>query len=70
MQKWMRIGISRFTQVTDCACTKRELLGLIGKLAHAMKVVTSGRTFLRRMIDTSMSVKKLHHHIKLTSEFH
>ena len=51
-------------------CTKRELLSLIGKLAHATKVVTAGRTFLRRMIDTSMSVKKLHHHIKLTADFH
>lgn len=52
------------------ACTKRDLLSLIGKLAHATKVVTAGRAFLHRMIDTSMSVKKLHHHIKLTSDFH
>ena len=52
------------------SCTKRELLRLIGKLVHATKVVTAGRTFLRRMIDTAMSVKCLNHHIKLTSEFH
>ena len=51
------------------SCTKRELLQLIGKLAHATKVVVPGRTFLRRMIDTSMTVKHLDHHIKLRSEF-
>lgn len=51
-------------------CTKRELLSLILKLAHATKVVMASRTFLRRMIDTSISVKKLHCHIKLTAEFH
>lgn len=52
------------------SCTKRELLCLIGKLSHATKVVTAGRTFLRRMIDTSMSVQRLNHHIKLPPEFH
>ena len=51
------------------SCTKRELLQLIGKLAHATKVVVAGRTFLRRMIDTAMTVKHLDHHIKLRSEF-
>ena len=52
------------------SCTKREFLSLIRKLVHATKVVTAGRTFLRRMIDTAMLVKCLNHHIKLTSEFH
>ena len=52
------------------SCTKRELLRLIGKLAHATKVVVSGRTFLRRMIDTSSSVRQLDHHVKLRTEFH
>ena len=51
------------------SCTKRELLQLIGKLAHVTKVVMPGRTFLRRMIDTAMTVKHLDHHIKLRSEF-
>lgn len=31
------------------ACRKRELLSLIGKLAHACKIVRVGRLFLRRM---------------------
>jgi hypothetical protein len=52
------------------SCTKRELLCLIGKLSHATKVVTAGRTFLRRMIDTAMSVQRLNHHIRLNPEFH
>ena len=51
------------------SCTKREFLCL-GKLSHATKVVTAGRTLLHRMIDTSMSVQRLNHHIKLTPEFH
>lgn len=52
------------------SCTKRELLRLIGKLAHATKVVVPGHTFLCWMIDTSTSVKHLDHHIKLRAEFH
>ena len=51
-------------------CTKRELLQLIGKLAHATKVVVAGHTFLRRMIDTAMTVRHLDHHIHLRAEFH
>ena len=35
------------------AATKRAMLSLIGELAHASKVVIPGRTFLRRMIDTT-----------------
>ncbi len=49
-------------------CTKRELLSLIGKLSFAAKVIPSGRTFTRRLIDLSTSVSKLSHHISLTSE--
>ena len=46
-------------------CKKRELLSLIGHLQHASKVIPVGSSFLRRMIDTSILVKKLHHHIRL-----
>ena len=49
-------------------CKKRELLSLIGKLSFACKVVPSGRIFLRRLIDLSTSVEKLHHHLPLTQE--
>ena len=49
-------------------CLKRELLSLIGKLSFACKVVPSGRIFLRRLIELSTSVEKLHHHLPLTQE--
>ena len=49
------------------SCTKRELLSLIGQLHHAAAVVKPGHTFLRRLIDSSTTVVKLHHHIRLTS---
>ena len=51
------------------ACRKRELLSVIGKLAHACKVVKPGRTFLRRMMDTAQRARKLDHWIHLTAEF-
>ena len=45
------------------ACTKRELLSLIGHLQHACKVVKPGRTFL------STTATELHHHIRLNLGF-
>ena len=51
------------------AAKKREILSLIGKLAHACKVVRPGRTFLRRMIQTAASRSKLDHWIRLDQEF-
>ncbi len=50
--------------------TKRELLSLIGELAHASKVVSPGRTFLRRMIDTAHSGLHLDRPIRLDKEFY
>ena len=47
------------------ACIKRDLLSLIGHLQQASRVIPSGRSFLRRMIDVSKSVPELHHHIRL-----
>ena len=51
------------------ACLKRDLLSLIGQLQHACRVVKPGRTFLRRMIFLSTTVKELHHHIRLNKSF-
>ena len=48
-------------------CVKSELLSLIGSLSFACKVIKPGRVFLRRLIDLSMSVSHLHHHIDLNS---
>ena len=41
---------------------------MIGKLSFVCKVVPAGRIFLRRLIDLSCSVSKLHHHIRITNE--
>ena len=49
-------------------CKKRELLSLIGLLSHACKVVRSGRSFLRRLIDLSMVPKHLEHYVRLSVE--
>ena len=49
------------------ACRKRELLSLLGILNHACKAVCAGRSFLRRLIDLSTSVKKLDHFIRLNA---
>ena len=49
-------------------CKKRDLLSLIGLLSHACKVVRSGRSFLRRLIDLSMVPKHLEHYVHLNSE--
>ena len=51
------------------ACTKRELLSLIGQLQHACCVVKPGRSFLRRMIELSRTVKELHHRVRLNRGF-
>ena len=48
--------------------TKRKLLSLIGKLSFITKVVRSGRTFLRRLIDLAKSVKYLHYKVKINTQ--
>ena len=56
------------TWSTKKKCTKRDLLSLIGQLAFVCKIVRPGRTFLRRLIDLSTTVKQWHHHIDLNEE--
>ena len=51
------------------SCSKRDLLSLVGKLGFICKVVKPGRTFIRRMIDLSKTVKFLHFRIKLNRSF-
>ena len=51
------------------ACRKRELLSLIGKLAHACKVVRVGRIFLRRMIELATTAARLEHWLHLSAQF-
>ena len=69
----LRLPLSKLEQLKSTlsvwrgrkACTKRELLSLIGLLSHACKVVRAGRTFLCRLIDLSMVTKCLDHHLCL-----
>ena len=49
-------------------CKKCQLLQLIGKLSFACKVVPAGRMFLRRLINKSMEVGPMNHHISLCDE--
>ena len=71
----LRLPADKFSELLDLVhqwsnkkkCTKRDLLSLIGKLSFASKVVPSGRTFLRRLIDLSTRVSKLHHRISLNN---
>ncbi len=55
---WLRNHTSR-------SVTKRDLLSIIGKLAFAARVIPAGRFFLRRLIDRSTTVRRLHHHVRL-----
>lgn len=52
------------------AAKKREILSIIGELVHAAKVVSAGRIFIRRMINTAHSRQNLDHWIRLNNEFH
>ena len=47
------------------SCTKMELLPIIGHLSPACRAVRAGRSFLRRLIDLSMTVKQLERRIRL-----
>ena len=51
-------------------CTRKELESLIGNLQHACKVVPSGRTFFRRMINLLSAFRREDHPIRLNREFH
>ena len=46
--------------------TKREMQSLAGKLNFAARVVYGGRTFLRRIIDSINTLKRPHHHKRIT----
>ena len=50
------------------ACRKRDLLSIIGVMSHACKAVRAGRSFLRHLIDLSMSVNHLNRHVRLNVE--
>lgn len=51
-------------------CTKYQLLSLVGKLSFACKVIPAGRIFLRRLIDLSCKVSRMHHRLRLCRDAH
>ena len=50
------------------ACKKKELLLLVGLLAHACKVIRADRSFLRRLNDLSSTAKRLDHFVRMGRE--
>ena len=50
-------------------CERRELESLVGKLAHASRVVKPGRTFMRRMFELLGGARRPYHHIRLNLSF-
>ena len=50
------------------ACTKHQLLSLIGTLHHATSVVKAGRAFLCRLIDLAGTVKQLRYWVRINSD--
>ena len=47
------------------SCRKRDLLSVIGVLSHASKAIRAGRSFTRRLIDLSTTVKRLDRRVRL-----
>ena len=54
--------------LTYKACTKRQLLSLLGHLAFASRVVKQGRTFVANMLGLASSKTELHQFIILTPD--
>ena len=47
------------------ACTKRELLSLVGLLHHASLVVRPGWSFVRRLLDLAHTARQLDRFVRL-----
>ena len=50
-------------------CERRELESLVGKLAHAAKVVKPGKTFMRRMFELMTGSRRPYHRLRLNLSF-
>jgi hypothetical protein len=48
--------------------SKRELLSLLGKLVFVSKVISPGRTFMRRLYNLTMNLKHLHYKVQLSRD--
>ena len=69
LPKLARLRQTILSWVGRKSCSKREQLSLVGQLQHACCVIRPGRSFLRRMIELSKRVKKLHHKVRLNVGF-
>ena len=69
LDKLERLQLLLRQWVNKKACSRTELQSLIGLLNHAAKVVRSGRSFLRRMIDLLHAVPSSQMHIRLNAGF-
>ncbi len=47
------------------SCRKRELLFVVGHLSHACRAVRAGRSFMRRLLDLSATVRSLDRRVRL-----
>ena len=73
----IRLPYSKVTELQELldqwlgrrSCTRKELESLVGKLAHACKVVRPGKTFLRRMFELLSGARQPHHHLRLNVAF-
>jgi len=73
----IRLPYSKVTELQELldqwlgrrSCTRKELESLVGKLAHACKVVRPGKTFFRRMFELLSGARQPHHHLHLNVAF-
>ena len=67
-EKMDRICVLLKQFLTYKACTKRQLLSLLGHLAFASRMVKQGRTFVANMLGLASSKTELHQFIILTPD--
>ena len=51
------------------SCTRRELESLVGRLAHASRVIKPRKTFMHRLFELLAGTRCAHHHIWLNVSF-
>jgi len=54
--------------ISRSKCRKHKLFSLVGTLSFVCKVIPAGCIFLRRLIDLSCIVQRMHYRIRITNE--
>ena len=65
-EKLLRTRASLDHWVHRKACSKRDLLSLLGELYHFSFIIRPGHSFLRQLIELSKLPKHLHHRVRLS----